>query len=80
MGHRELGACVRDAREKAGKSQRELGDASGVGATTVRRVESGSESYEPSVRVLCAVAFALELDPADLTRAYAAVADEGLPV
>jgi transcriptional regulator with XRE-family HTH domain len=79
MGHRELGACVRDAREKAGKSQRELGDASGVGATTVRRVESGSETYEPSVRVLCAVATALDLDPADLTRAYAAAAEGVTP-
>jgi transcriptional regulator with XRE-family HTH domain len=42
----------------------------------VRRVESGSETYEPSVRVLCAVATALDLDPADLTRAYAAVAEQ----
>jgi transcriptional regulator with XRE-family HTH domain len=79
MGHRELGACVRGAREKAGISQRELGDASGVGATTVRRVESGSETYEPSVRVLCAVATALDLDPADLTRAYAAAAEGVTP-
>jgi len=76
MGHQELAEAVRTARTSRGISQRELGDASGVGATTVRRVESGAAAYEPSVRVLCAVASALELDPAALTRAYAATAEQ----
>jgi transcriptional regulator with XRE-family HTH domain len=80
MGHQELAEAVRNARTTRGISQRELGEASGVGPTTVRRVESGSETYEPSVRILCAVAFALELDPADLTRAYAATAEQDTPV
>jgi transcriptional regulator with XRE-family HTH domain len=79
MGHQELAEAVRNARTSRGISQRELGDASGVGATTVRRVESGSPTYEPSVRVLCAVATALDLDPADLTRAYAAAAEGVTP-
>jgi len=70
MGHQELAEAVRTARTSRGISQRELGDASGVGATTVRRVESGAAAYEPSVRVLCAVAGALQVSACALLRAY----------
>ncbi|MGA0946231.1 MAG: helix-turn-helix domain-containing protein, partial [Candidatus Nanopelagicales bacterium] len=55
-------------------STHKLGAVSGVGSSTVRRVEgtmgAAREPYEPSVRVVGAIAVALGCDVGELVRAY----------
>jgi len=56
---------LRDARRRAAFTQGELADKSGVGITTITRIESGHMT-EPRVSTLRKLAAALGIEPRDL--------------
>jgi transcriptional regulator with XRE-family HTH domain len=56
---------LRDARRRAAFTQGELADKSGVGITTITRIESGHIT-EPRVSTLRKLAAALGIEPRDL--------------
>jgi transcriptional regulator with XRE-family HTH domain len=56
---------LRDARRRAALTQGELADKSGVGITTITRIESGHIT-EPRVSTLRRLANALDIEPRDL--------------
>ena len=56
---------LRDARRRAALTQGELADKSGVGITTITRIESGHIT-EPRVSTLRKLATALDLEPREL--------------
>jgi transcriptional regulator with XRE-family HTH domain len=56
---------LRSARRRAALTQTELAERSGVGITTITRIESG-HIPEPRVSTLRKLADALEVSPADL--------------
>lgn len=55
---------VYDYRTKANLSVRELADLSGVGKSSINRIENGSGN--PTVEVICHLAIALNCSPYDL--------------
>ena len=55
---------VYDYRTKANISVRELSQISGVGKSTINRIES--DSANPTVEVICRLAIALNCSPYDL--------------
>lgn len=55
---------VYDYRTKANLTVRELADISGVGKTTINRIENGSGN--PTIEVICQLAIALNCSPEDL--------------
>lgn len=55
---------VYDYRTKANISVRELSQISGVGKSTINRIENGSGN--PTVEVICQLAIALNCSPYDL--------------
>jgi transcriptional regulator with XRE-family HTH domain len=61
---KELGARVREARQRAGLTQAALAEAAGVTDETVSRLERGA--YEPSLSTVLALAAALGTDVASL--------------
>ena len=62
----DLGRILRDAREAAGLSIRQLSSLSGVGRMVIFRLESNALTELPSARHLAQLARALELNDADL--------------
>jgi transcriptional regulator with XRE-family HTH domain len=56
---------LRNARRRAALTQGELADKSGVGITTITRIESGHIT-EPRVSTLRRLANALDIEPRDL--------------
>lgn len=56
---------LREARRRAALTQGELAEASGVGITTIVRIERG-QIEEPRVSTLRKLADALDVAPADL--------------
>jgi transcriptional regulator with XRE-family HTH domain len=56
---------LRHARRRAALTQGELADKSGVGITTITRIESGHIT-EPRVSTLRRLANALDIEPRDL--------------
>lgn len=56
---------LREARRKAALTQTELADKSGVGITTITRIEKGHIT-EPRVSTLRKLAEALSVEPRDL--------------
>jgi DNA-binding XRE family transcriptional regulator len=61
-----IGDRLRDLRKRALMSQRELAKRSGVGVTTVVRIERNQ--VEPQGGTIRKLAEALEVDPAELVR------------
>lgn len=61
-----IGDRLRDLRKRALMSQRELAKRSGVGVTTVVRIERNQ--VEPQGRTIRKLAEALDVDPAELVR------------
>ena len=61
-----LGANLRDARERLGLTQEQVSDRSGVQAGEVSRIERGKR--DPKVSTLEKLAAALEVEPAELLR------------
>ncbi len=55
---------VYDYRTKMNMSVRQLEELSGVGKTTINRIENGSGN--PTVEVICQLAIALNCSPHDL--------------
>lgn len=55
---------VYEYRTKANMSVRELSQISGVGKSTINRIENGSGN--PTVEVICQLAIALNCSPYDL--------------
>lgn len=55
---------VYDYRTKANMSVRELSQISGVGKSTINRIENGSGN--PTIEVICQLAIALNCSPYDL--------------
>lgn len=64
MAKKTIGQLVKDAREKAGLSQRELARQSGVPQPNLSRIEA--DLQEPSISTLRALADALQIDYRDL--------------
>jgi transcriptional regulator with XRE-family HTH domain len=60
-----LAQNLKDARRRALMNQQDLADASGVGITTIVRLERGQVT-EPHVRTLKKLAKALDIDPREL--------------
>jgi transcriptional regulator with XRE-family HTH domain len=61
-----IGDRLRDLRKRALMSQRELAKRSGVGVTTIVRIERNQ--VEPHGATIRKLAEALEVDPAELVR------------
>ena len=61
MGKNKFGQMVRELREKAGLSQRALGDKVGVDFTYISKIESGAKP-PPSKKVLIKLATILNID------------------
>lgn len=73
----DISRAVVAARTRAGLTQDELGEASGVHGETISRIERGK--YEPAVSTLVAIAYALGLSLDDLVRGEQAKADVRAP-
>ncbi len=74
----KLGTFLRKARERAGLSQKRLGEAIGVPNSTILRLERG-EILVPRPDMLSAIADVLGTDLADLFAMAEYVAPSGLP-
>jgi predicted transcriptional regulator len=61
-----FGRHLRDARERCGMTQEELGDRAGISASQVYRLEVGDR--EPRLSTVVRLAQALEMDGSDLIR------------
>lgn len=61
MDHPVLGVILRDARRRAGVSQRQLGIRTGVSAPAISRIENGHES--PSFERFAGFMAALGFEP-----------------
>jgi XRE family transcriptional regulator, fatty acid utilization regulator len=61
-----LGANLREARERLGLTQEQVSDRSGVQPGEVSRIERGKR--DPKVSTLEKLAAALEVEPAELLR------------
>ncbi len=64
MAKPTIGSLIKDARDKAGISQRELARLSGVSQPNLSRIEA--DSQEPSISTLREIAKALGVDYRDL--------------
>jgi transcriptional regulator with XRE-family HTH domain len=73
-----LGGYLREERERAGLSQRQLASRVGIHNSYLARLESG-ETAHPSPDVVQRIADVLEIDPTDLYAYIGVVPPSGLP-
>jgi transcriptional regulator with XRE-family HTH domain len=73
ISREDLGAAIAAARTRAGLSQEQLGELTGLGQTAVSRIESGHRRVE-SIELL-AIARALRVDLDELLTAAEALGD-----
>jgi transcriptional regulator with XRE-family HTH domain len=62
----DLGKNLRHARKRAGLTQEEVAECSGVHATEVSRIEAGKR--DPRISTMERLAEAVEVSPSDLLR------------
>lgn len=62
---KDLGKLIKTKRERAGLSQKKLGDACGMSDTTISKIESGTRST-PQWDTLCKIASALNFHPFEI--------------
>ena len=73
----ELGQFIKEKREAAGLTQKELGSASGLSDSSIQRIETGSRRT-PSWDTLCKIARALNIHPFEILKNAGYITEEDL--